>query len=539
MTSINSSSQDQDFAERANANQASLRAALKTHYDFIVCGAGSSGSVIARRLAENPSVQVLLLEAGGDEDVPEVTNPALWPTNLRSDRDWAFQAAPNPHLNGRSILLSMGKVLGGGSSINAMVWARGHKSDWDFFATEAKDPAWGYENVLAIYRNIEDWKGPPDPEYRGTGGPMFIQSSPNPSPIASAMLEAAQELGIPSFPNPNGRMMEGDGGCAYSDSSTRDGKRHSVFRAYTYPYMDRPNLTVLTHTVVTRLLLEQQQVTGVEIMRDGQTSTLRATSEVILSLGAIHTPKVLMCSGIGDQDELRQFSIPVLQHLPGVGRNLQDHVTFGCIWEYKYPISPRNTGSEATMYWKSHPTLDAPDLMFCQAEFPTRSPATPVLDLPNGGWSMFGGLARPKSRGRVRLSSSNPLDPVRLEANTLAHTDDIKVALVCAEMARAIGNARAFMPFVEREVLPGGKSKSQLEYYIRDSAVSYWHLTCTAKMGHDALSVVDGSLKVHGIRNLRIADGSIMPRVTTGNTMAPCVIIGERASQILKKEHCI
>src|SRR5246500_322918 len=206
-----------DFAERVRANQAKLTSELRPHYDFIVCGSGSSGSVVARRLAENPGVGVLLLEAGGSDDVPSVMEAGQWPANLGSDQDWVFQAQPNPHLNGRSIPMNMGKVLGGGSSINVMVWARGHKNDWDFFASETGDPAWSYESVLNIYRRIEDWYGAPDPKYRGTGGPVFVQPAPDPNPLASAMLEAARSIGIPTFENQNGRMMEGAGDSSIAD----------------------------------------------------------------------------------------------------------------------------------------------------------------------------------------------------------------------------------------------------------------------------------------------------------------------------------
>ena len=233
----------------SKTNQTKLISELKPHYDFIVCGSGSSGSVVARRLAENTDVSVLLLEAGGSDDMPSILEANQWPMNLGSERDWSFQSQPNPRLNGRSIPLSMGKVLGGGSSINIMVWARGHKNDWDFFASEAGDPAWNYESVLNIYRRIEDWHGAPDPKYRGTGGPVFVEPAPDPNPVAPAMVEGARSVGIPSFENQNGRMMEGEGGASIIDIRARDGKRESVFRSYTFPYMDRPNLTVLTHAL--------------------------------------------------------------------------------------------------------------------------------------------------------------------------------------------------------------------------------------------------------------------------------------------------
>jgi choline dehydrogenase len=523
------------FAERVRANQQKLTAELKPHYDFIVCGSGSSGSVVARRLAENANVNVLLLEAGGSDDTPSVMEAGQWPLNLGSERDWAFVGQPNPHLNGRSIPLNMGKVLGGGSSINVMFWARGHKNDWDFFAAEAKDAAWSYQSVLNIYRRIEDWHGAPDPKYRGTGGPVFVQSAPDPNPVAPAMVEAARSVGIPTFQSQNGLIMEGDGGASLVDVRVRDRMRQSVFRSYAFPYMDRPNLTVLCHALVTRLVMNGKQASGVEIVHDGKVQRIAAGVEVVLSLGAIHTPKVLMLSGIGDQAELQRLGISCVQHLPGVGENFQDHVGIGCIWEYPQPLPPRNNMGEATFFWKSNPDLDTPDLHTCQGEVPICSAETAAqFSPPTGSWTLFAGLARPKSRGRVRLTGADPRDPIKIEANTLAHPDDVKAAIACVELCREIGNSAPLSSFVKREVMPGNLKGAAIENFIRDAASTYWHQTCTAKMGHDAMSVVDGSLRVHGIDHLRIADGSIMPRITTGNTMAACVIIGERAGEILK-----
>jgi choline dehydrogenase len=527
-----------DFAERVRGNQRTLRLDLKSQYDFIVCGSGSSGSVVARRLAENPDVSVLLLEAGGSDDLPSVTEAGRWFENLGSERDWNFLAQPNPHLNGRSLPLNMGKVLGGGSSINVMAWARGHKSDWDFFASESGDPAWDYESVLNIYRRIEDWQGAPDPRRRGTGGLVFVQSAPDPNPIAPAMVEGARSIGMPTFDSNNGRLMEGDGGASILDLRVRDGKRLSVFRTYVFPYMDRPNLTVLTHAFVTRLTLEGKRATGVEIIFNGRIERITAGVEVVLSLGAMHTPKVLMLSGIGDQAELQRLGIPIVEHLPGVGQNFQDHFGIGCVWEYEQPLAPRNNGGEATFFWKSNPGLDTPDLQTCQGEFAfSTAEATAKFNPPAASWTLFGGVVRPKSRGQIRLTGPNPDDPVQIEANTLSHPDDLKAAVACVEICREIGNSSALRAFAKREVMPGNLTGAALEDFIRDAAAPYYHQTCTAKMGRDSMSVVDAQLKVYGIENLRVADGSIMPRVTTGNTMAPCIIIGERAAEALGNEH--
>jgi choline dehydrogenase len=431
----------------------------------------------------------------------------------------------------------MGKVLGGGSSINVMAWARGHKNDWDFFAEEAGDRGWNYESVLNIYRRIEDWNGAPDPKYRGTGGPVFVQPAADPNPIAPAMVEGARSVGIPPFEDHNGRMMEGDGGASILDLIVRDGKRQSIFRAYAFPYMDRPNLTVLTHALVSKIVLERKQAVGVEIVQEGKIHRVNAGNEVVLSLGAINTPKVLMLSGIGDQDELQRLGIPVVQHLPGVGQNFQDHFGIGCVWEYQQPLAPRNNGGEATFFWKSNSRLDTPDLQTCQVEVPLCSETAARFNVPAASWSLLGGLVRPKSRGQIRLTGTNPHNPVQIEANTLSHPDDIRAAIACVELCREVGNSPALRPFTKREVMPGALRGRALEDFIRDAAITYHHQTCTAKMGRDSMSVVDAKLKVYGIDNLRIADGSIMPRVATGNTMAPCVVIGERAAEMLRNDH--
>jgi choline dehydrogenase len=527
-----------DFAERVRLNQKELTAELKHHYDFIVCGSGSSGSVVARRLAENPHVSVLLLEAGGTDDVPSVREAIQWSTNLGSERDWGFVDQSNPHLNGRSIALNMGRVLGGGSSINVMAWSRGHRSDWDFFASEAGDPAWNYKSILRIYRRIEDWQGAPDPQYRGSGGPVYVRPAPRTNPIFPAMLEGARAAGIPTFENPNGRMQEGPGGCSIQDVRSRHGKRQSIFRSYTYPYMDRPNLTVLTDAMVIRLTVEGTKATGVEIVHADKVRRIGAGLEVILSLGAIQTPKVLMLSGIGDHTVLSGLGIPVVQHLAGVGQNLQDHFMIGSVWESRQPLSPSETSNGAVSFWKSNSDLESPDIQQLIAEVPIPSAETAArFNPPANSWTISGVGVSPKSRGQLRLTGSNPLDPIQIESNMLSHPDDLKAAVACVEICQAIGNSLALQPYAKREVMPGNLKGADLEDFIRDAAGSAWHQTCTAKMGRDPMSVVDANLRVYGMKNLRIADGSIMPRVTTGNTMAPCVIIGERAGEILKSEH--
>jgi choline dehydrogenase len=525
-----------DLADRIRVNQQKLTAELKTHYDFIVCGSGSSGSVVARRLAENADVSVLLLEAGGSDDVPDIMDALRWPALRRGEHDWSFDAMANPRLNGRAIPMSMGKVLGGGSSINVMGWSRGHKKDWDDFATEAGDEGWNYQSVLQIYRRIEDWHGAPDPIRRGIGGMVFVQPAPDPHPLAAAMLEAFAAAGVPIFDDQNGVMMEGDGGVAITNVCIRDGRRQSIFRAYVYPVMDRPNLTVLTGALVTRLTFAGKRASGVEFLREGRLHRIMAAREVVLSLGAIHTPKLLMQSGIGDGAELKRIGIPVIQHLAGVGQNFQDHCMAPCVWEAPGPIERRNNMGEATALWRSDPALDVPDLQSFMVEAPYASPQAAKVVPPNA-WSLTTAVLRTASRGRLRLTGPDPRDPIEIDANFLDDPADLKALKTCVEFCRAIGNSASLRPFAKSEFLPGPVRGAELETFIRNATVSHSHQTCTAKMGRDAMSVVDHQLRVYGLEGLRVADGSILPRVTTGNTMAPCVVIGERAGELLKAAH--
>jgi choline dehydrogenase len=531
---------EQDFARQVHDNQMRLRSALLDEYDFVVCGAGTTGCVVARRLAENPDVTVLLLEAGGDDDAPSVINPALWPENLGTERDWGFISEPNRHLGGRRLQMSMGKTLGGGSTINAMAWSRGHASDWDLFAAESADQSWNYHSVLDIYRRIEAWGGAPD-TYRGTDGPVFVQPAQDPHPVATALLDAARTAGIPAFDHPNGRLMESCRGVALGDLRIRDGRRLSIFRSYTYPYMDRPNLTVLTHTVVRRLIFNGSRVAGIDVDHGGTLRHIGVGAEVVVSLGAINTPKVLMLSGLGDAQELGGAGIAVVQHLPGVGKNLQDHTAFDCVWEYRDdPVLPRNNGSETVIFEHFNPTSMGPDVFVWQAETPLSTPENVAqYGLPEAGWTLFSAIAHPKSRGRVLLSGSSPDDPVRIDTNALSDTEDLVSARRCMTLCRELGNSAPLRDFVKREVMPGDLSGTEMDAFIRRATRTFWHQSGTARMGHDENAVVDGHLSVYGVENLRIADASIMPRITTGNTMAPCVIIGEKAAESIRTAHQI
>jgi choline dehydrogenase len=511
----------------------------RRNFDFIVCGGGTAGCVIARRLAEDPLVHVLVLEAGGDERLDEVRNATTWMRNIGSGRDWQFRALPGSGLAGRSAALPMGKVLGGGSSINGLVWARGHREDFDHWAEVSGDDGWSYASVLQQYLRIEDWDGPADMERRGRGGPVYVTLPKDPVPVAAALIEATAAFGIPAAADLNGAAMEGAGSCGIPNVTVRGrNERVSMASAYLRPVMHQANVTVLLHAEVRRVLFDGSRATGVEYAHQGRIECAYAEGEVVLSLGAIHTPKVLMLSGIGAAAELERHGIPMVLDLPGVGRNFQDHILVaGCVFEYRVPEPPRNNSAEFTFFCKSDPGLCAPDLQPVLEECAFGSELTgPEYALPadpSQAWTLAPGLVRPHSRGSVALSGSRPEDPVTIAANFLEDPRDVAALLRAVELCREIGHSLPLRPFVRRELMPGPLEAAGMLRWLRRAAGTYYHQAGTAKMGRDPLAVVDGALRVHGIRCLRIADGSVMPTITTGNTMAPCAMIGERAAALI------
>ncbi|MBB6188564.1 GMC family oxidoreductase N-terminal domain-containing protein [Rhodanobacter sp. MP7CTX1] len=525
---------DATFDAAAKANQAHLASNIKQHYDYIVCGAGTAGSVVAARLAENPDVQVLLLEAGADDDSPLVQDPNLWPYTLGTDLDWGFRCTPNPHLDGRAIDYSMGKVLGGGSSINVSTWSRGHQADWNHFAEVANNASWRYDSVLALYKSvIEAYSGQDAGEYRGRQGKVPVRNAVNPAPFAHQFLVGAQACGLRQFSDPNGEMMESDGGCAFVDETVVGDSRCSIFQSYVRPLMGRSNLTVLTGALVKRIIFQDRVASKVVFSHRGEQLSVGASVEIVLSMGAINTPKILMLSGIGDGDELSRFNIPLVQHLPGVGKDLHDHVSFGCVWENGDDRPPQIPRSQVASFWKSRADLDSPNFYSYAIQSPIITPENASNFKPSPDcWSMVVGM-RPQSRGSVSLASGQPSDAPQVNANYLAEPQDLADLIEGLNMVRAIGNSSALKDFRGGEVAPGALSDGKLKQFLRNGLTTFWHPCGTARMGTDDGAVVDGTLLVHGVSRLRIADSSVMPRVTTGNTMAPCVVIGEIASELM------
>ena len=349
-------------------------------------------------------------------------------------------------------------------------------------------------------------------------------------------MAGARTLGMPSFDSWNGAMMETSTGAGNSDTIAQQEGRQSIYRDYVHPWADRPNLTVLTHALVTRVLLERGRAVGVELERDGMTTRVGAASQVVLSLGAINTPKVLMQSGIGDAEQLRRFGIDVAQHLPAVGRNLQDHpLTLAGVWESPVPV-PDAPVARAGAYVATDAAMAGPNIQLQQWEGALTSVTDARVQAPSNSWVVYSGLVRPASRGSVVLTGSHPSDPVHIDGGYLSDPRDVEALVSAVEVCRDLAASTPLRPHVAHEVFPLLTGRSDLEHLIRTTATSFWHQSGTCAMGHEESSVVDGRLGVHGVQGLRIADASVMPRITTGNTMAPCVIIGERASGMLRAD---
>ena len=503
-----------------------------THYDYIVIGAGSAGCVLANRLTEDSDTTVLLLEAGNPDTKPEIQSPSATLSLLGSEVDWGYFSEPEPYLNDRKIYCPRGKVLGGSSAINFMLYSRGNPHDYDHWQ-ELGNPGWSYQDVLPYFKKSEHSSRGAN-AYHGVKGELSVADLPAPAIMSQRFVKAAVAMGYDDNPDFNGSQQEGAG---FYQFTIKDGKRHSTAAAFLLPILDRPNLTTITGALVTRLLFEDTRTVGVEYLQEGMLHQVSVNQEVIVSAGAFDSPKLLMLSGIGDEDHLQALGIPVVADLPGVGRNLQDHILVPITYQATEAVHPASSSSgigEAGLFFHSEYNLGtAPDLQCF---------AGPILWAPPGsnrsGPGFFGvaSLTHAQNIGSVSLRSSDPQDTPMIRLNYLQSETDVRTLVVGIKRLRQIFETHAFEEFQGEELAPGNEIQSNeaIATYVRSDCETMYHPIGTCKMGTDSMAVVDPELRVHGVEGLRVVDASIMPTITTGNTNAPTIMIGEKAADLIK-----
>jgi choline dehydrogenase len=524
----------------------------RTEFDFVIVGAGSAGCVLAGRLSENPKTRVLVLEAGTASRPFASRVPAAFSKMFKTRHDWAFFTEPERELGGRRLYVPRGKLLGGSSAMNAMIYIRGNPLDYDDWAASGAD-GWGYAEVLPFFERAEDQARGKLPGH-GVGGPLRVEDLVCKNPLSSAFIDACAEVGIAKNDDFNGGTQDGAG---FYQVTQKGGSRWSAADAWLLPALGRPNLTALRGAHATRVQFERGRAIGVEYVRAGQKSVARAAREVILAAGAIGSPQLLLVSGVGPADDLGRLGIPVVADVPGVGQNLMDHPIVGVAYACKEPISLLNAEgfgalarymfaksgpltsnvAEAGAFVRSSPSLPAPDLQyhFAPAFFVEHGFVKP----PGHGFSLGPALVTPKSRGRLTLASADPFAPPRIEGRHLSEGADMKALVEGLRLARRILGAAAFDRYRGAEFLPGEQAKADadLEAHIRATTELLYHPAGTCRMGKDATSVVDPVLRVHKVEGLRVADASVMPVVTRGNTNAPTLMIAERLAAWLGAQH--
>lgn len=521
--------------------------------DYIVVGGGSAGSALAGRLAE-AGAKVLVLEAGPKDSHPLIHIPAGFVKLLDSKLLYHYQTERQETLNGRAPVMPQGNVLGGGGSVNAAIYIRGQRSDYDGWA-QAGAEGWSYRDVLPYFRRAEDNDRLAD-AYHGTGGPLGVSDLRQISDLTRAFVRGAQEAGIPFTPDFNGARQRGVG---FNQTTTRNGRRCSAAVAYLRPALKTGNLEIRTGCLVTRLLFEGDRAVGVEYRRNGRIEQARAAEEVILSAGAVQTPKLLMLSGIGPEAELRRHGIAVQHRLDGVGQNLQDHLEFPairfCTGRHGYfgedsPLRAIRNGLQYLLF-KSGPVMsnvteacafvNVDDI---EAEPNVQMHFVPIVfmdgdqeQVKRAGATINPCVLRPESRGEIRLRSTDPAAHPIIDPRYLSAPEDMRISIRALHMARRILAQPALAPFVEpREAFPGDamQEPAALQAYIRARGKTVYHPVGTCRMGRDEMAVVDPELRVHGLRNLRVVDNSIMPSLVSGNTNAAAIMIGEKASDLIR-----
>lgn len=528
---------------------------MSLDFDYIIIGAGSAGCVLANRLSEDPACRVLVLEYGGSDKSIFIQMPTALSIPMNGTKyNWKYMTQPEPGLDGRQVHCPRGKVLGGSSSINGLVYMRGHAQDFDEWEALGAQ-GWGYANCLPYFQRAENWKGGPD-AYRGAEGPLATNAGNEmKNPLYRAFVEAGHEAGYITTEDPNGHMQEGFGPM---HMTVKDGVRWSTANAYLKPAMSRPNLTVLTHAMTRRVVLDGKRAVGVEYDHQGQTHTARATREVLISAGPIAAPHLLQRSGIGPAAVLQAAGVPVLHDLPGVGENLQDHsevyIQYACkepitlngkmgLWSrfligaewilFKRGLSVTNH-FESGGFIRSDASLAAPDIQFHFLPAAMRYDGKKPLD--GHGFMVLTGPNKPKSRGHVRLRSADPYEQPDILFNYLDREEDREGFRRCLRLTREIIAQPAFDPFRGEEIAPGKdvQKDDEIDAWVRETLESTYHPCGSCRMGEDAMAVVDSQLNVHGLEGLRVIDSSVFPSEPNANLNAPTIMLAERGADMVR-----
>ncbi|MEI2805430.1 choline dehydrogenase [Albidovulum sp.] len=519
--------------------------------DYVIVGAGSGGCAMAYRLSE-AGRSVIVIEHGGTDAGPFIQMPGAlsYPMNM-GIYDWGFRTEPEPHLGGRTLATPRGKVIGGSSSINGMVFVRGHAKDFDHWAEQGAT-GWSYADVLPYFRRMETWHGGDPGEFRGTGGPLHVTRGPRRNPLFHAFVEAGRQAGYEVTDDYNGRQQEGFGPM---EATIWRGRRWSAANAYLRPALKRPGCR-LVRAFARRVVIEAGRAVGVEVERGGRVEVIRAQAEVILAASSINTPKLLMLSGVGPAAHLKEHGIAVVADRPGVGANLQDHLEIYMQYASQEPITLYRywnlwgkawvgaqwlfTGTglgasnqfESAAFIRSRSGIDYPDIQYHFLPIAVRYDGKAIAE--GHGFQAHVGPMRSKSRGAVTLRSADPKAPPVIRFNYMSHPDDWAEFRKCVRLTREIFAQEAFKPFVRHEIQPGPavRTDDEIDAFLREHVESAYHPCGTARMGRrdDPMAVVDPEARVIGVEGLRVADSSVFPRITNGNLNAPSIMVGEKAA---------